>query len=302
MLANTAATCGKGFFFDPAGKCVKCHASAAACNGPGRTRSLECNAALNFELIQGRCICKKGFYLGSDEKCLQCEDEGCGQCNGPGLNTCFKCLNSGDMIHIGKCYSCTKSPEKFKELCEDKTVKFDLKGKGPNKESTPNPTTVPDEQIKKGFGAPARNPGVNTLRLSMPEKFDKFSKDFEKETEEIFKKMFKVDIKDYKEKEHFEVNFKYNKEAKSVEVDIKFKVDTKETTCDILVNDAGALREKEDPLKKLEDNSSKPWDGKYAAAQSEIPYEDEMKEIYNKYASSYPLNIEESDKLEQKYI
>lgn len=44
-------------------------------------------------LVNGECVCDKGFYMSNDKNSSKCEpcDNSCLSCSGPGLKGCTKC-------------------------------------------------------------------------------------------------------------------------------------------------------------------------------------------------------------------
>eukprot|EP01017_Pseudomicrothorax_dubius_P033085 TRINITY_DN4391_c0_g1_i3.p1 TRINITY_DN4391_c0_g1~~TRINITY_DN4391_c0_g1_i3.p1 ORF type:complete len:255 (-),score=13.86 TRINITY_DN4391_c0_g1_i3:152-916(-) len=76
-------------------ECRECHSTCLECEGGDSDECKSCDAVLNRFLLNGRCLCREGFYETSETNgvCARCHSS-CDTCFGPKENQCILCPNN----------------------------------------------------------------------------------------------------------------------------------------------------------------------------------------------------------------
>ncbi|XP_064121126.1 extracellular matrix organizing protein FRAS1-like isoform X1 [Macrobrachium nipponense] len=103
--------CSHGFYFNEyLSRCMLCHPSCESCSGPHLDNCLTCSEGYHLNSM-GLCVvdeCPKGFYLGTNSSCSECEGD-CDICS-PDGTTCITCPSNLHLLY-GKCVS--RCPQMF---------------------------------------------------------------------------------------------------------------------------------------------------------------------------------------------
>eukprot|EP01017_Pseudomicrothorax_dubius_P033084 TRINITY_DN4391_c0_g1_i2.p1 TRINITY_DN4391_c0_g1~~TRINITY_DN4391_c0_g1_i2.p1 ORF type:complete len:276 (-),score=18.27 TRINITY_DN4391_c0_g1_i2:268-1095(-) len=95
-LSEGSCLCPSGHFDHPLTmECRECHSTCLECEGGDSDECKSCDAVLNRFLLNGRCLCREGFYETSETNgvCARCHSS-CDTCFGPKENQCILCPNN----------------------------------------------------------------------------------------------------------------------------------------------------------------------------------------------------------------